>query len=177
MKAGRKQEEYMDTYVEWLVEKKPNPLNTVIRIACYTLTGVFFLAGLFIFAPLFAGGILMLAADFILLPMLDVEYEYLFLQRSLTIDRIYSKEKRKKAAEYELDKMEFFAEEGTDEFLRYKDTAEKKADFTSGYEDRRRFVLIVHDENAIIRVLLEPDDKTVEAIKQLYPSKVFIKRY
>lgn len=167
----------MDTYVEWLVEKKPNPFNSVIRIACYALTGIFLLSGLFIFAPLILGGILMIIADIIFLPMLDVEYEYLFLQRSLTIDRIFSKEKRKKAAEYELDKMEFFAEEGTEEFNRYKDSPGRSVNFTSGYDDRRIFALVIHDRDAIIRVLLEPDDKTVEAIKQLYPSKVFLKRF
>ena len=58
---------------------------------------------------LFLPGAGMAAACYFLLPRLEVEFEYLYLQRSLSIDSIFSKEKRKKAAEYDLDKMEIFA--------------------------------------------------------------------
>ncbi|MBR2186528.1 MAG: hypothetical protein IJ857_04245 [Lachnospiraceae bacterium] len=165
-----------DTYVEWLIERKTPGYAGIVRIGIYAFAAVFFLAGLFMMIPfLFIPGIAVAAAGYFLLPRLNVEFEYLYLQRSLSIDRIFSKEKRKKAAEYDLDKMEIFAEEGAWQFDQYKNMTLKTVDFTSGYPDRRRFVMVIREGGEGLKVLLEPDQKIVDAIKQIYPSKVFVK--
>lgn len=165
-----------DTYVEWLIERKTPGYAGIVRIGIYAFAAVFFLAGLFMMIPfLFIPGIAVAAAGYFLLPRLNVEFEYLYLQRSLSIDRIFSKEKRKKAAEYDLDKMEIFAEEGARQFDQYKNMTLKTLDFTSGYPDRRRFVMVIREGGEGLKVLLEPDQKIVDAIKQIYPSKVFVK--
>ena len=165
-----------DTYVEWLRERKTPGYAGIVRIGIYAFAAVFFLAGLFMMIPfLFIPGIAVAAAGYFLLPRLNVEFEYLYLQRSLSIDRIFSKEKRKKAAEYDLDKMEIFAEEGAWQFDQYKNMTLKTVDFTSGYPDRRRFVMVIREGGEGLKVLLEPDQKIVDAIKQIYPSKVFVK--
>ena len=165
-----------DTYVEWLIERKTPGYAGIVRIGIYAFAAVFFLAGLFMMIPfLFIPGIAVAAAGYFLLPRLNVEFEYLYLQRSLSIDRIFSKEKRKKAAEYDLDKMEIFAEEGAWQFDQYKNMTLKTLDFTSGYPDRRRFVMVIREGGEGLKVLLEPDQKIVDAIKQIYPSKVFVK--
>ena len=165
-----------DTYVEWLIERKTPGYAGIVRIGIYAFAAVFFLAGLFMMIPfLFIPGIAVAAAGYFLLPRLNVEFEYLYLQRSLSIDRIFSKEKRKKAAEYDLDKMEIFAEEGAWQLDQYKNMTLKTLDFTSGYPDRRRFVMVIREGGEGLKVLLEPDQKIVDAIKQIYPSKVFVK--
>ena len=105
----------------------------------------------------------------------SVSSPFTHLQRSLSIDRIFSKEKRKKAAEYDLDKMEIFAEEGAWQLDQYKNMTLKTLDFTSGYPDRRRFVMVIREPGEGLKVLLESDQKIVDAVKQIYPSKVFVK--
>ncbi len=164
-----------DIYVEWLIERKSGSMGAVLRIGAYILTGIFVLMGIFLLTPFFIPAGLMIAVDIFLLPMLNVEFEYLYMQRNLTIDKIYSKEKRKKAAEYDLDKMDIFAEEGARQLDNYKNMQLKTKDFTSGYPDRRRFVMVIHDGEERERVLLEPDEKIVDAVKLIYPSKVFFK--
>ena len=165
-----------DTYVEWLIERKTPGYAGILRIGAYALTALFVLLALFLGMPLlFLPGAGMAAACYFLLPRLEVEFEYLYLQRSLSIDSIFSKEKRKKAAEYDLDKMEIFAEEGAWQLDQYKNMALKTVDFTSGYPDRRRFVMVIREGGDGFKVLLEQDQNIVDAVKQIYPSKVFVK--
>ena len=162
-----------DIYIEWLIEKKPNPAAGIIKISAYALTAILLLAGFLVALPLLTPGILMAAVCFFMLPALDVEYEYLYMQRSLTIDSIFSKQKRKNAAEYDLDKMEIFAEEGSDKLSDYKNRNLRIRDFSSGYQDRKRYVMIINNGKEMEKVILEPDDRIVEAVKAAYPSKVF----
>ncbi|MBQ7724910.1 MAG: hypothetical protein IJT63_04790 [Lachnospiraceae bacterium] len=161
-----------DIYIEWLVERKPNPMAGVIRVAAYILTGFFAATGFFIAFPLLILAAAMVVVDYIFLPKLNVEYEYLYMQRSLTIDSIFSKEKRKNAAEYDLDKMEIFAAEGADRLSEYKNRNLRTRDFSSGYPDRKRYVMIINSGKEMEKVILEPDERIVDAVKAVYPSKV-----
>ena len=107
-----------DLYVECLVAKKPLPAETLIKGIAWGAAALCLLLGVvnILFMIPF---VLIAAADFLLLPRLSVEYEYLYVSKSLQIDRIYSKQNRKKAVEYDLEQMEIFAEEGAwqlDEF-------------------------------------------------------------
>ena len=161
-----------DIYIEWLVERKPNPMAGVIRITAYIFTGVFAVAGLLMALPLLVLAVVMGILDYIFLPRLNVEYEYLYMQRSLTIDSIFSKEKRKNAAEYDLDKMEIFAVEGADRLSEYKNRNLRTRDFSSGYPDRKRYVMIINSGKEMEKVILEPDERIVDAVKAVYPSNV-----
>ena len=164
-----------ETYVEHLIEKRTGAGENLIRIGVYVLTLLSFGAGIFI-SPLFfllciGGG----ALCYFFLPTLDLEYEYLYLSKTLTIDKIFSKEKRKKAEEFDLEKMEIYAEEGAWQLDRYKDLNCKELDYTSRFPDRRRFIMVIRDGEDVKKVILEPDDRMNEAIKTVYPSKVFFK--
>ncbi len=161
-----------DIYIEWLVERKPNPMAGIIRIAAYILTGFFAAAGLLVALPFLILAVAMVVVDYLFLPRLNVEYEYLYLQKSLTIDSIFSKEKRKNAAEYDLDKMELFAAEGAEKLSEYKNRDMRTRDFSSGYPDRNRYVMIINSGKEMEKVILEPDQKIVDAVKAVYPSKV-----
>lgn len=165
----------MDTYVEWLVEKKPGPANNLIRAGGYMLCGIAALGGIIISPVLFVPAVILAVCCYIFMPRLNVEYEYLYLQRSISVDRIFSKEKRQKAAEYDLDKMEIFAEEGAYQLDQYNNNSYKCVDFSSGYPGRRVFIMVIRDNEDKKKVRLEPDQRIVDAIRQLYPSKVFFK--
>jgi len=160
-----------DIYIEWLVERKPNPLSGVIKGASYGLTAALILGGLFAFLPLLIPGVLAVIGCLVFLPRLNVEYEYLYMQRSLTVDCIFSKEKRKNAAEYDFDKMEVFAEEGSEKLSAYKNRDLVTRDFSSGYPDRKRYVMIINSGKETEKVILEPDVRIVDAVRSIYPSK------
>ncbi len=163
-----------DVYVEWLVPGKSSPAAGLIRIAAYAVTAIFLIGGLMGILLLFVPGIIMLAVDYFCLPMLSVEYEYLFCAGELQIDRIFSKEKRKKAKNYELAQMEVLAPEGSSKLDQFNNVSTKNVDFTSGDTGKARYVMIIHNGDAKERVLLEPGEEMIKALKMSYPSKVTI---
>ena len=164
-----------DLYVECLVAKKPRASETLIKGVAYGATALFLILGLTSLLFLIGFGV-MLFVDFLLLPKLSVEYEYLYVSKTLQIDSIYSKQKRKKTVEYELDKMEIFAREGAWQLDEYKNMQTVNRDFSSGNEGADTWIMIVHNGQAIDRVRLEPDEELIKVIKTLYPRKVFSKK-
>lgn len=163
-----------DLYVECLVAKKPLPAETLIKGIAWGAAALCLLLGVanILFMIPF---IVIAAADFFLLPRLSVEYEYLYVSKSLQIDRIYSKQNRKKAVEYDLEQMEIFAEEGAWQLDEFKNMKTVDRDFTSGMPERSVWILIAHNGQQIDRVRLEPNAEMVEAIRNVYPRKTFKK--
>ena len=164
-----------DLYVECLVERKPSPLQPLIRGGTYGLTVVSFLAGVIINPLFFVLTAALIICIWLALPELNLEFEYLYVSRSLTVDKIISKEKRKKAAEYDLERMEIFAEDGAVQLDQYKNLQAQVRDFTSHIENRPLWVLIIRNENNVEKVLLEPDEKLIQAMKSHFPHKTFSK--
>lgn len=165
-----------DGYVECLIARKPKPYETLVRGGAWGLLALFLLAGLFVHIVFLIGFIIMLVVCFFALPRLSVEYEYLYVSKSIEIDSIYSKEKRKKTAEYDLEQMEVFAEEGAYQLDEYKNLKTVDRDFTSGEEGIRAWVLIARTGQDVQRVRLEPNDEMIKAVRSVYPRKVFEKK-
>ena len=101
-----------------------------------------------------------------------MEYEYLYLDKEITIDKIMSKQKRKKVQVLDLGKMELFAPSTSHEFDSYKSRNVKEKDFSSGYEDHKTWYLAYHDENEEALIRLEPDEEMIRAIRNIAPRKV-----
>lgn len=164
-----------DLYVECLVERKSGPFQPLIRGGTYGLAVVSFFAGIIISPVFFVLTAALILCIWLALPALNVEYEYLYVSKTLTVDRILSKEKRKNASEYDLEKMEIFAEDGAAQLDQYKNLQITVRDYTSHYENRPVWVLIVRNENNVEKVLLEPDEKLIHAMKSHFPHKTFMR--
>ena len=163
-----------DLYVECLVARKPGAADALIRGACYGVSALLLLLGI-VNPFFFIGFVIMILVDIFALPRLSVEYEYLYVTKTLQIDSIFSKEKRKKNVEYDLERMEIFAAEGAWQLDEYKNMQTVNRDFTSGEEGREAWIMIVHNGQAADRVRLEPDEEMIKAIRSVYPRKVFDK--
>ena len=163
-----------DLYAECLVAKSPRPYETLLKGLAWGFTALFLIAGLFNIVFLI-GFVVMLLVVLLGLPRLSVEYEYLYVSKTIEIDSIYSKQNRKKTAEYDLDKMEIFAEEGAWQLDEYKNLKTVDRDYTSGETEGNIWILIVHNGQNIDRVILEPDEEFVRAVRSVYPRKVFAK--
>ena len=162
-----------DLYVECLVARKPKQYETLLRGGAWGLAALFLAAGFFVSFLFLIGSVIMLIVCFLCLPRLSVEYEYLYVSKSLEIDTIFSKEKRKKTAEYDLEQMEIFAEEGAFQLDEYKNVQAADKDYTSGEEGIRAWVLVVRNGNGTDRVRLEPNEEMIRAVRSVFPRKVF----
>lgn len=163
-----------DTYVEVMVARKKNPLAGIGRIACYVLATLFFLLGILTGRGL----MVMIAAAFaavayFVFPGFDIEYEYLYVDRELSIDKIMSKEKRRNVYTVELDKMEFIAPANSHELDSYKARNLKVYDFTSGKDGARVYSIVYETgREGTVLVNFEPNEEMLRAIKNVFPRKV-----
>jgi hypothetical protein len=164
-----------DSYSEVLVKKQ---ITLTDRLKKGTLILLFILAafaGLFIHVYFFLAAILLGAAAFFLLPTFDMEYEYLLINRELDIDKIYSKSKRKKAAQFHLDEMELFAPLDSQRMEYHNsNTRLRIKDYSSGLKDAKIYGMIIRDDRELCKVLLEPDGQMIETLRKTYPNKVFV---
>lgn len=160
-----------DTYVECLVKKKTSTLFLLLRILSVMLTVVFILLGLILWPALIIGVLTGVAAYFIYLNS-DLEYEYLYLDKEITIDKVMAKTRRKRVAKYDVQRMEILAPMNSYHLGDYKNRTAKTNDYSSGEVKQPEVRYVMYYEGGQ-RVILEPDGELVKAIKNVAPRKVF----
>ena len=161
-----------DTYVEVMVARKKNPLLGVARYILYALAIICFImsfgSGLFLI-----GTVVFAAVAYFFLPRLDIEYEYLYLDKEISIDKIMSKEKRKHVYTVDLNKMEIIAPANSHELDSHKARGAKVYDFTSGCEDARVYSIVyASGGEGVVLVNFEPNEEMLRAIRTVFPRKV-----
>ncbi len=162
-----------EAYVEYMVARKPNPLTKVLRIAVIASAVIFCAIGLVRVDFLFLiPGIALGLVAFLLIPRLDVEFEYLYLDKEITIDKIFSKQTRKRAMVVDLNKMELMAPITSHEFDSYRSRKVPEKDFTSKNPDIKPYGIAYHDSTGDMLILFEPNAEMLKAIKTVFPRKV-----
>ena len=161
-----------DTYVECMVARKSSPLKAVLKYAIYILaviSGLSVLMGYIIFlVPLVIFGLL----AYFVVPGFDLEYEYLYLDREISIDKIMSKQKRKRVRTLELNKMEKMCPINSYELDPYKSRNVKVSDYSSGIDGARVWVIVYTGKDGEELVGIEPNEEMLKAVKSIYPRKV-----
>ena len=160
-----------EAYFEVLVKRKGSPLLKGAQI----VTGILavFFAFLMIIGK-FWGCILALicvGACYILSLKSDVEYEYLYVDKELQIDRILKKSKRKRMETLDLTQLEVLAPLRSHELDSFRNGNYTKADYSSGEEQKERSVYALVVEKKMI--VFEPTQEMVKTIKMFAPRKVF----
>lgn len=161
-----------ETYVECLVKAKSNTGLKLLKYLLIGLTAVFvvlMLAGVLL--AIIFGAITGVAAYFVTLYS-DLEYEYLYLDRELVIDKIMAKSKRKRVASYQLERMEVMAPFHSHRLDSYKGRQVKVKDYSIGEELKPDLRYAVYYEGGE-KLILSPSEEMVKAIHNAAPRKVF----
>jgi len=160
-----------DTYVECLVAHKQNPLVPIAKYLLYALAVLCFLMSYnnLIF---FAGSVIFVLIAYLVIPRLDVEYEYLYLSKEISVDKIMSKEKRKHVMTIDLNKVEIMAVSKSHSLDSYKNRTHEEKNFASGNPDAKTYTLAYEEQGTLILITLEPNEELVGAIKSVFPRKV-----
>ena len=162
----------METYVECMVKKKANGLMSALKvllIGIAVITGLLGFMGLIVF--LIIGVVAGVGAYFVSLNA-NLEYEYLYVDKQLTVDKIMARTRRKKVETFDLERMEILAPIKSWHLDDYKNRQLKVVDSSSGVEQQPdiRYSMIYNGEK---RVIFEPNAEMVAAIKSIAPRKVF----
>ena len=161
-----------DTYVEWMVKKKPSTGMNVLKGILIALTVIMVLLGMVIVIFWIPAIIFGLAAYFLNLQG-NLEYEYLYVDKELAVDKIMAKTKRKKLERFSIERMEILAPIKSWHLDDFKNRQLKTIDYGSGVEKQPdiRYVMIYNGEK---RVIFEPNTEMVKAIQSVAPRKVFL---
>ena len=164
-----------ETYVECLVTKEPSLIGRLIKFVLIMLTAVFGLLGLVGFAygiPLLIALLTGLGAYLAHLNAY-IEYEYLYLDKEISIDKIKAQTRRKKVASFEVERMEILAPIRSYHLDQYKNRTGKVTDYSIGREEQpdKRYVMY-YDGNQ--KIILSPSEELVKAVRSVSPRKVFL---
>lgn len=160
-----------ETYVEWMVKKKTPAYMVVIKFVFIILTVFLVLAGM-IFIPAMLVGIAFGVGTYFINLHANLEYEYLYVDKELTVDKVMAKSRRKRVAVYDIGKMEILAPIKSWHLDNYKNRQDKCVDYSSGEEKQpdHRYVFFYDGKQ---KVIIEPNLEMVKAIAFVAPRKVF----
>ena len=99
-----------DLYTEVLVKKQQTGKDKVIKGVLIFFTVLFAAAGIMMNPLILLLALVLGIVDYIFIPKLSVEFEYLYVNGELDIDRIYSQSRRKRAARKRKDQSEASAQ-------------------------------------------------------------------
>ncbi|GFI37571.1 DUF6106 family protein [Lachnospiraceae bacterium 50-23] len=162
-----------DFYTEQLIKKRKTGKDLVIQIllvmAVIVSCLVIFIFPLGIILPV---GVAVLAI--FLNNRLDVEYEYLYVNGDLDIDKIMHKAKRKRVCSVNIADMELLAPADAGELRQFQRA--KVYDFTSCTGNDNVYALIIVGKGEQKKILFEPNDQIVEGFFMMAPRKVVRKK-
>lgn len=150
--------------MELLIKRKKNNYELFIKIILILFTIILFLIGLSNIIFLIAAA-LMGYADYMIFLNLDVEYEYLYINQELSIDKIMSKTKRKTLITMDVHKIGLLVPLSSPELNAYKNRNLKKLDFSSGDKEASSYVIIYNDEREQKFIIFEPNEKLLSYLK------------
>ena len=161
-----------DFYTEQLVKKQSGAKEMAIRAGLIVLTVI----AVFIVLMFPLGIILPILAvvlDVFMFRRLNVEYEYLFVNGDLDVDKIMSRAKRKRMFSMNVSEMELLAPSDAPELRQYQNA--KTLDFSSGTGQAKLCTLVVADHGELKKVVFEPNETIIEGFFVLAPRKVIRK--
>ena len=162
-----------ESYKELLIKKDRGAKETLARIACMVptvLLGLLTLRTGFVY--FFIGVLLFGVLDYFVFQWTDIEYEYLYLDKEITVDKIMAKTRRKRVAQIDVNKIEIIAPEKYHQLDSYRNRQVKAKDLSAGHDlpEQKLYWIFYEGSQKYVMNLTEDFVKTVKGI---IPRKVF----
>ncbi len=163
-----------DSYKELMVKKESGWKEKLLRIVCIVPT---VLAGLLTLGTanliFFIVTILLGVLTYFVYQRTDLEYEYLYLDREINVDKIMAKTKRKRLVTLSVDKMEILAPIKSHQLDSYRNRDVKSFDYSAGEDIQgQKLYALYYEGNQ--KYVLNLDEDFVKTIKGIAPRKVFM---
>lgn len=158
-----------DFYTEQLIKRQTGTKELMIKVALIALAVVSVFTVFFIPFGIIVP-IIVIALVWFLILRLDVEYEYLYVNGDLDVDKIMHRSKRKRVFSANIDEIELLAPEGSERLVQFRNAG--VVDMSSGRKDVRRYVLVVAKNGQLTKMIFEPNDTIIEGMFVLSPRKV-----
>lgn len=160
-----------DFYTEQLVKRKTSGKDVMIKILLIAVTVLSFLI-VPILPFLLIIPVLLIVLDYFMFRRLDLEYEYLYVNGDLDIDKIMGKQKRKRVFSMNVSEMELLAPMGAGELNQYRNA--KVLDYSSNTPNSRCYVMVIVKNGQQVKMIFEPEQVILDGIRMLAPRKVIL---
>ncbi len=163
-----------ESYIEVMVQRKPSGAMLFLKYLLMGLAVVVFF-GSFLTGIGTLGLIVAIAlgvGSYFVGMYASVEYEYLYLDKEITIDKVLNKAKRKRVGTYQVDKMEILAPINSYHLDSYRNRQVKEFDYSSGIAGQRETRYCFYYEGSQ-KIIIEPNDEFIKLVKNVAPRKVF----
>lgn len=160
-----------ESYVEVMVKKEGTIFGKLLNLVVTFL--IIFSVVLFVMSmnPIMMIFVILFGVALYFVRMnTNLEFEYLYVDKELTIDKIMAKTKRKKVTKISMERLEVLAPIGSYHLDDYKNRLDKTPDYSSGKADAKRYLLIYEGQRSVI---IEPGEDLLRMIKNIAPRKVF----
>lgn len=162
-----------DTYVECLIKARASNGVRLLRGLLITLT-VLFAMVMFLLGPVFLLlAVLAGVGAYFVNMFADIEYEYLYLDKEISVDKVMAKSRRKRVAAYSIDRMEIFAPMKSYHLDAYRNRKVKVKDYSIGEELQPDLRYAMYYEGGEM-IILSPSEELVKAMRNAAPRKVFL---
>ncbi len=161
-----------DVYVECLVKAKSSAMGKAFKfllIAATVVLGLMSVAGILVAV---LGAVATGVGAYFVHLNTDIEYEYLYLDKELTVDKVMAKTKRKRVGTYQLERIEILAPIKSYHLDNYKNRNVKEIDYSIGEELQPDCRYALYYEGGE-KLILSPSEELVKAMKSVAPRKVF----
>ena len=160
-------------FTEHLVKRRNTVATTLKKVGLIIATII-----VLFFAFLYLGALAMFIViglfylDSFLLGRMNLEFEYIYYNGDMDIDKIMNMQSRKRMFSTNIKEVEVVAPEGSDALRPFQGL--KLLDFSSMEPERKKYVMVTSYKGEKVRVLIEPNDVILNGMKYLAPRKVEI---
>ena len=160
-------------YCESRAKKKATAKDMLIKVAFGIAIAFGILLALFTGQSfLFIISVIFGVAAYFVIPMLKVEYEYVYCDGQLDFDKIMNGEKRKHLDRVDLDQAVVIAPKNSHALDGYRHDRVKVYDYSSLDEHARIYGIVITAGEQSSLYWFEPDEVMIQKMKQKAPRKV-----
>lgn len=166
-----------DVHIEDIIKRKPSNAARIFKIIfiilavfCFCMAVLFIPIVFLIMAVVFAG------LAYFYHNRIYVDYEYMYTNGDLSIDRVLNNIKRKRIVSMDMNDLEIVAPVGSDGLNGYSQKKLKSHDFTDHNSDSKVYCLIFRNQknnNAEEMAFINPSAELLDAMWQINPHQVF----
>lgn len=172
-----------DIFKEQLVKREPTSKTTLIKAGIIgAAVLLIIILGAFTRIPLVSTFlpiifVLVIGGAYFLFTMQNIEYEYIYTNGELDIDRITNKSRRKRVFSSDIREIEVMAHIEDKNFESEFKNLEQTLDFSSGKIKPNTYVARLSYNNKMVKLIIEPNETIIDAMsKTLTPRKFHIKK-
>lgn len=162
-----------ETYLEQIVVYHPPRSAGVVKALLVVLCMASFVMVLLPYGIGYIAIALLIAFTVVKFRSYDCEYEYLYLNGELDVDRIISRSSRRRMGTFDFTKLELMAPVGSQRELRLAHKKHKEFDYSSGETKTTKYAAYVMKDQETVRLIFEPKEEMIAAIENVARGKVF----